>query len=80
MRIFCLAFSLHNVSADCFHSLSGSLMCMFVHISVEEIREDGEKREKERKTVTVLDNCASAVVALNNQSNSGSCVDCTQIS
>lgn len=82
MRIFCLAFSLYNVSADCFHSLSGSLMCMFVHISVEgeEIRQDREKRKKGRLFVTVLDNCASAAVALNEQSKSGSCVDPTQIS
>lgn len=78
IRIFCLAFSLQNVSADCFHSLSGSLMCMFVHISVEseEIREDREKREKGRLFVTVLDNCNSAAVALNDQPKSGSCVDC----
>lgn len=53
-------------------------MCMFVHISVEseEIREDREKREKGRLFVTVLDNCNSAAVALNDQPKSGSCVDC----
>lgn len=57
-------------------------MCMFVHISVEgeEIRQDREKRKKGRLFVTVLDNCASAAVALNEQSKSGSCVDPTQIS
>lgn len=82
IRIFCLAFSSQNVSPDCFRSLSGSLMCVFVHTSVEgeEIGEDREKREKRRLFDTILDNCASAAVALNDPSKSGSCVDCTQIS
>lgn len=57
-------------------------MCMFVHTSVEgeEIGEDREKRERGRLLGTVLDNCASAAVTLNDRSKSGSCVDGTKIS
>lgn len=83
IRIFCLAFSLQNVSADCFHSLSGSLIvhvCAHICGRCRNGRKWGEEREKERMFGIILGNCASAAVVLNDWSKSGSCVDYSKIS
>lgn len=82
IRIFCLVSSLQNGTANClficFHSLPGSLMCMCVHICVED-EEKGEEREG-KSVWYYFSNCASASVPLNYWSKTGSCVACVQIS